>query len=187
MRSVLLWLLGIPIPIIILIGLSATSENRPLRPGGIEHGSHDSAHRDHEAVKKLFAQYDAAGDEAYRTKQTLFDTIKSELLVHMDIEETIFYPTVKADASEELKDRDPRGGRGAPRCEAPDRGDLEDENRKTNSSTPKVTVLKENIEHHVREEEGEMFPNVKKRLGKERLEQLGEEMEDRKESLKGED
>jgi hypothetical protein len=50
----------------------------------------------------------------------------------------------------------------------------------------KMTVLKENIEHLVKEEEGELFPNTKKRLSKERLEQLGEEMEERKEVLKGE-
>ena len=141
--------------------------------------------RDHEAVKKLFAQYDAAGDEAYRTKQTLFDTIKSELLVHMDIEETIFYPTVKATPSEELKDeiREADEEHHVAKLLIAEISKMKPEDEQFDA---KVTVLKENIEHHVREEEGEMFPNVKKRLGKERLEQLGEEMEDRKESLKGE-
>ena len=47
-----------------------------------------------------------------------------------------------------------------------------------------MTVLKENIEHHVQEEEGELFPNTKKKISKELLEQLGEEMEERKEALK---
>ena len=39
--------------------------------------------RDHEAVKKLFAQFDGAGDAAYKTKKDLFETIKTELLIHM--------------------------------------------------------------------------------------------------------
>lgn len=47
----------------------------------------------------------------------------------------------------------------------------------------KMTVLKELIEHHVEEEATEMFPDAEKKLGKERLEELGEEMIKRAEHL----
>lgn len=141
--------------------------------------------RDHEVVKKLFEQYEAAGDEAYRTKQTLFDTIKAELLVHMDIEETIFYPVVKALPSEEVKDgvREADEEHHVAKLLMAELSKMKPEDEQFDA---KVTVLRENIEHHVQEEEGEMFPKAKKRLAKERLEQLGEEMEERKEVLKGE-
>jgi len=140
---------------------------------------------DHETVKRLFARYEAAGDEAFRTKQDLFETIKGELLVHMDIEETIFYPTVKATPSEELKDdvREADEEHHVAKMLISEISKMKPEDEQYDA---KVTVLKENIEHHVQEEEGEMFPLVKKRLSRERLEQLGDEMEERKETLKGE-
>ncbi len=138
--------------------------------------------KDHDAVKKLFEQFEAAGDAAYRTKQAIFETIRSELLVHMDIEESIFYPTVKSQPSEELKDEireaDEEHHVAKLLMEEISRMKPEDE-----QYDAKVTVLKENIEHHVKEEEGELFPNTRKRLTKEMLEQLGEEMEERKTAL----
>lgn len=141
--------------------------------------------QDHEAVKKLFEQYEAAGDTAYRTKQALFESIKGELLVHMDIEETIFYPSVKATPSEELKDeiREADEEHHVAKLLIAEISKMKPEDEQYDA---KVTVLKENIEHHVKEEENEMFPNTKKRLSKAKLEQLGDEMEERKEALRGE-
>jgi len=138
--------------------------------------------QDHEAVKKLFEQYDAAGDAAYRTKKAIFETIKSELLIHMDIEESIFYPTVKAQPSEELKDgiREADEEHHVAKLLMEEISKMKPEDEQYDA---KVTVLKENIEHHVKEEEGEMFPNSRKRLTKEMLEQLGDEMEERKAAL----
>lgn len=141
--------------------------------------------KDHETVKKLFAEYEAAGDRAYRAKQDLFEAIKSELLIHMDIEETIFYPVVKAAPSEEAKD----GIREADEEHHVVKvliGEISKMKPEDEQFDAKVTVLRENIEHHVKEEEGELFPQAKKHLTKERLAQLGDEMEERKEVLKGE-
>ncbi len=140
--------------------------------------------KDHEAVKKLFEQFDAAGDAAFKIKKSIFETIKSELLIHMDIEESIFYPTVKAQPSEQLKDeiREADEEHHVAKLLIAEISRMKPEDEQYDA---KVTVLKENIEHHVREEEGELFPNTKKRLGKELLEQLGEEMEERRDALKG--
>ena len=141
--------------------------------------------RDHETVKGLFRQYEAAGDRAYETKKNLFLTIKGELETHMDIEETIFYPAVKNIHDEDIK---------AEVREADEEhhvvkvllGEISRMQPEDEQYDAKVTVLKENIEHHVKEEEGEMFPDAAKRLTAASLEQLGEEMEERQETLKGE-
>jgi iron-sulfur cluster repair protein YtfE (RIC family) len=140
--------------------------------------------QDHETVKKLFKQFEAAGDEAYKTKKEIFERIKTELAIHMDIEESIFYPTVKAQRSEELKDeiREADEEHHVAKLLIAEISRMKPEDEQYDA---KVTVLKENIEHHVEEEEGELFPNAKKKLGKELLEQLGEEMEERKDALKG--
>ena len=139
--------------------------------------------KDHEAVKKLFEQFEAAGDAAYKLKQAIFETIKSELLIHMDIEESIFYPAVKAQPSEELKDeiREADEEHHVAKLLMAEISKMKPEDEQYDA---KVTVLRENIEHHVEEEEGELFPNTKKKISKELLEQLGEEMEERKEELK---
>jgi len=138
--------------------------------------------KDHETVKKLFAQFEAAGDAAYKVKKAIFETIKSELLVHMDIEESIFYPAVKAQPSEELKDeiREADEEHHVAKLLIAEISKMKPEDEQYDA---KVTVLRENIEHHVEEEEGELFPNTRKRLDEEMLEQLGEEMEERKEAL----
>ena len=131
--------------------------------------------RDHEAVKKLVEKYDGAGDQAYKTKKYLFDTIK-----------TVFDPVVKALPSEEAKDgiREADEEHHVAKLLIHEISEMKPEDEQYDA---KVTVLKENIEHYVKEEEWEMFPRAKKRLSKERLEQPGDEMEERKDSLKGDD
>lgn len=109
--------------------------------------------------------------------------IKSELLIHMDIEETIFYPTVKAVPSEQFKDeiREADEEHHVAKVLMVELSAMKPEDEQFDA---KVTVLMENIQHHVKEEEGELFPNTKKRLSRQRLEQLGDEMEERKEAIK---
>ena len=59
--------------------------------------------KDHEAVKKLFREYEKAGDRAVKTKAAAVDKIRTELEVHATIEEEIFYPSVKAARSKTSK------------------------------------------------------------------------------------
>ena len=141
--------------------------------------------RDHEAVSSLFKEYEAAGDRAYEKKKDLFETIKAELEIHMDIEETIFYPAVKSIHREALKDevREADEEHHVVKLLIGEISRMKPEDEQYDA---KVTVLRENVEHHVKEEEGEMFPDVKKHLTPETLAQLGEEMEERQEVLKGE-
>jgi hemerythrin-like domain-containing protein len=137
---------------------------------------------DHDEVKELFKQYEKAGDNALSKKLALFEQIRDALTVHMDIEETIFYPAVKAVRDEKVKDevREADEEHHVVKILLAELGKM---NLSDEQFDAKLTVLKENIEHHVEEEEGELLPDAKKRLSSELLEQLGDEMEERKEAL----
>lgn len=127
---------------------------------------------DHEKVEKLFKQAEATEDES--KKHELFEQIKLELLTHTHIEETIFYPAIMKD--DEIKDIVLEGLeehkqaktllREIPR--------LSDGSEKFDA---KFKVLMEDIEHHVEEEEEEMFKKVKKAFDAAQLDEMGAQME----------
>ena len=136
---------------------------------------------DHKKVKALFREYEAAGDRAFKTKQRIADEVFSELEVHTMLEEEIFYPAVKARANAEGKDLIDEG--------------VEEHHvvklliKELKALTPeddafdaKFKVMTENVEHHIEEEEGEMLPDARGRLGDE-VETVGDEMEARKSKL----
>lgn len=126
---------------------------------------------DHDKVEDLFKQVEATEDE--NKKHGLFVQIKNELLTHTHIEETIFYPAIMV--NEEIKDIVLEGLEEHKQAkillrEIPN---LSDGSEKFD---PKLKVLMEDIEHHVKEEEEEMFPLVKKAFDKEKLEALGNQL-----------
>jgi hemerythrin superfamily protein len=129
---------------------------------------------DHKTVEKLFKEFEKTGDRAVKTKRKLVDQMIEELTTHAYIEETIFYPAAREAAPDtashvlesieehhvvvwmlsELAGMDPADER----------------------FTAKATVLIENVRHHVKEEEQDWFPEVRKAMGRKVLQQLGEEM-----------
>ncbi|MGH3258821.1 MAG: hemerythrin domain-containing protein [Streptosporangiaceae bacterium] len=129
---------------------------------------------DHKTVEKLFRGFEKAGDRAVKTKRRLVEQMIRELTVHAYIEEQLFYPAARAAAPEtanhvlesieehhvvvwllsELAGMDPADER----------------------FTAKVTVLIENVRHHVEEEEQDWFPQVRKAMSRKVLQQLGEDM-----------
>jgi hemerythrin superfamily protein len=131
---------------------------------------------DHRAVEKLFGQFEKARDDDRR--KALADKICLELRVHMQIEEEIFYPVSR----DFLKDDDIVDEAVVEHAAA---RDLMDE---IEAMAPgeafydaKMTVLQEQIEHHVEEEETEYFPKVQKT--KMDLKAVGTRMQARKEHL----
>jgi hemerythrin superfamily protein len=112
---------------------------------------------DHRAVEKLFAQFEKARDAD--RKKALADKICLELRVHMQIEEEIFYPTSR----EFLTDEDIVDEAVVEHAAAKDLMDeIEGMDPGEDLYDAKLTVLQEQIEHHVEEEETEYFPKVKK-------------------------
>lgn len=135
--------------------------------------------KDHAEVKAMFKQYEELGDRAFASKQKLAQKICLELTKHATAEEEIFYPAV--------------------RTEGDDTDDLVDEATVEHASAKdliaqiqamdphddlydaKVKVLGEYIDHHVKEEETEMFPKAKK-AGIDLVE-LGQRIQERKDEI----
>jgi hemerythrin superfamily protein len=115
---------------------------------------------DHKKVKKLFADFDQLKEKGGdQQKSAIVEQICNELKVHTAIEEEIFYPAVrKAIEDSDLMDEALVEHAGAKDLVA----QLEDADPNDDLYDAKVTVLGEQIEHHVKEEEGEMFPKAKK-------------------------
>ena len=133
---------------------------------------------DHKKVKSLFDQFKKMKDGSEEEKAAVVEQICAELTVHAELEEEIFYPAVREKiGDEDLMDEALVEHAGAKDLIA----QLENMNPGDDLYDAKVTVLGEQIDHHVKEEEGEMFPKVKK--AKVDTTALGAEMASRKEEL----
>jgi hemerythrin-like domain-containing protein len=134
---------------------------------------------DHKKVKDLFRQFEKA--RSADRKKKIAEEVFQELEVHAEIEEEIFYPAAKAKADKEGK---------ALVAEAVEEhhvvkvliGELKALTEVNEQYEAKFTVLIENVEHHIEEEEKEMLPDAKKALGDD-TGTLGDEMKARKEEL----
>jgi hemerythrin superfamily protein len=138
---------------------------------------------DHAKVKKLFKEFDSLkeDDGADTDKSALVARICNELKVHTAIEEEIFYPAVRKAIEEgDLMDEALVEHAGAKELIE----QLEEMSPDDDLYDAKVTVLGEQIQHHVKEEEDEMFPKAKK--AKVDGEALGAQMAQRKADLMAE-
>jgi len=139
--------------------------------------------QDHEKVKKLLEQLESTTERGVKTRSELFATIKGEMMVHEAIEEEIFYPELKAHPM--AKDIVLEGYEEHHVVDLL-MGELEQLDVTDESWGAKAVVMKENIEHHIEEEEGEMFPKARQVFDKDELEALGERMATRKRSAQQE-
>jgi hemerythrin-like domain-containing protein len=129
---------------------------------------------DHRTVEQLFKRFEKAADGARRTKRTLVDSMIKELSRHAEIEELVFYPAVRREVADVTVDV----------LEALEEHhlvkvvlrELEDMDPSNERFDAKVTVLIENVRHHVREEESGLFPTVREQVGRRRLHELGDEL-----------
>jgi hemerythrin superfamily protein len=127
---------------------------------------------DHKTVKTLFSKFDKLKEEGSdEDKSAIVEQICNELKIHAEIEEEIFYPAVReAIDDSDLMDEAIVEHAGAKELIA----QLEEASPEDDLYDAKVTVLGEQINHHVKEEEGDMFPKARK--AKVDTEALGERM-----------
>ena len=135
---------------------------------------------DHDEVKKMLADLEDTTERAEKTRTEGLATLKHELEIHETIEEEIFYPALK----EHPKTKD-LALEGYEEHHVVDTimGELEDVEPSDETWMAKFSVMKENLEHHISEEEDEMFPKAEQVFDDEELEDLGNRMLERKEAL----
>ena len=134
----------------------------------------------HREVLELFEEYEKAKDRAPELRRRLVETIGDKLAIHMKLEEELVYPTIrgkKIDTNlikEALEEH-----LSVKRLLA----DLLDMDPGDEQFGAKVLVLKEQLEHHLDEEEDEILPKIRRQIGTLRLERLGDEMMARMQEL----
>jgi hemerythrin-like domain-containing protein len=139
--------------------------------------------KDHRMVSGLIMTLEMTPKFSGMARKALFDQIRNSLMVHTQVEEEIFYPAIRNLAF---------GGESGKVDEAyREHQTVKDLlNQMSHMDAPsdefdrKLMELKQNIQHHVEEEENGMFPLATSRLSSERLEDIGQRIHDRKMSLK---
>jgi hemerythrin superfamily protein len=127
----------------------------------------------HREVESLFEKYDAKGDKAEKGKQQTFEAIADALAMHAAIEEKHFYPAIKERRTEDILLEALEEHLGIKRVIA----DLLKIDSSDETFDAKVKVLKEQVEHHVKEEEGDLFPKVKKIFERDELTAIATQMQ----------
>jgi hemerythrin superfamily protein len=130
---------------------------------------------DHRSVERLFKRFEKAGERAYVEKRELVDRMIEELSTHAAIEEQLFYPVARATvpktesiALESLEEHHVVKWLLS---------ELQSMDAHAERFDAKVSVLIENVRHHVKEEEGTFFPMMRDALGRSALGALGDAME----------
>ncbi len=129
---------------------------------------------DHKEIRKTFADFEKAGDGAEKTKQRLVDKMIELLTVHTYIENEVMYPRVRAllpDLEDDILESYEEHHVADVLVMELSAMSASDER-----FTAKTTVLIENVTHHIKEEEDDWFPEVRKGLGRKQLQEIGAEM-----------
>jgi len=137
---------------------------------------------DHATVKRLLRELNETSDRATKQRESLVAQIEREVKMHAQIEEEVFYPAFKAAT---------KGTEGEDLFyEAAEEHHIVDmvlpalkaANPKSHEFGAKAKVLKDLLEHHIREEEGQMFQQARSLFSDDQLRELGDLMQARKDS-----
>ena len=129
---------------------------------------------EHDEAKSMFSKLEKArGAEAQR----LWDRLRSMLTLHEEMEETHLYPSLKEEPPTEDLILESYQEHHVMDVLIGEISELEPSDEEW---APKIKVLQENTEHHIEEEEGELFPKVRKIWDKARREEIGQRMQQMK-------
>ena len=138
--------------------------------------------KDHKEVKALLKEFAHLRGRAGQKQQPVVTQICQALTVHAQIEEEVVYPVLKALRSQDIKDL-VREAAEEHQVAKTLIGELTTLSPANEQYEAKVTVLGEYVQHHMKEEEQELFPKAQKHLSAKRLAELGERVAARKQAL----
>ncbi len=139
---------------------------------------------DHERVKAILSQLAESTERAVRKRVDLLAKLEMEITIHTKLEEEILYPAFKEAGGKEQDIMYYEAKEEHRTVDALVLPDLKNTEPGTPEFSGRVKVVKELLEHHIEEEETEMFPQANKLLGKARLDELGAQMEEMKAQYK---
>lgn len=135
-------------------------------------------HEDHIKVQSIFKELEDTTERAAKSREHLFANLKMELTLHSEAEELFFYPRLeKSGETHDLTLESIEEHKVVKTLLA----ELEQEDKTRESWTAKLTVLRENVEHHVKEEETELFKKAKRVLSSEEASAIADEIDAYKE------
>ena len=139
--------------------------------------------KDHRMVSGLLMTLGMTPKINGMVRRTLFNQIRQSLMIHAQVEEEIFYPAVRnlmyggEDSKVDEAYREHQTVKDL-------LNQMANMDKISDEFDGKLAELKKNIQHHVQQEEGDMFPLVTHRMSSERLEEIGQKMHERKINLK---
>jgi hemerythrin superfamily protein len=130
---------------------------------------------DHKQIRRLFREFESAGDRAVKTKARIVKQIIRLLTVHTYVENEVMYPEVRArlpelesDVLESYEEHHVADVLCA---------ELSAMKADAERFDAKTTVLIESVSHHIEEEEQDWFPRVRAKLGRKQLQEIGAQIE----------
>ncbi len=124
----------------------------------------------HREVEKLFKEIDKASNP--EDKEALFEDLADKLAIHAKIEEQFFYPAVQEKKTQDMILEAFVEHTSVKRLLA----DLLEADPAEPTFDAQIKVLQEQVDHHVKEEEGELFPAAKKVLSQDEMAAIAQEM-----------
>jgi len=131
--------------------------------------------KDHKETAKGLAELEKTEENDAAARKKIWTPLEKDLLAHMKAEEEIFYPPLQEEIEDKILEAIEEHQLLRMASSVLDETPANDK-----TWLPKLKVIKENIEHHVEEEEDEIFEAARKKLSKEKLEELGKRFEEAK-------
>ncbi|MDT3779190.1 hemerythrin domain-containing protein [Nitrospira sp. MA-1] len=133
--------------------------------------------KDHQKAKDLFKKLEGTGPRATKSREKLFSQLKNDLEAHSHGEEVAFYPALRENAEmvDLINEATEEHAEVANLLE-----ELEELGPESEEWDSKLSQLKKNVLHHVKEEEGEIFKKAKEILEKEEIQTIGKEFQEAK-------